>query len=191
MPQANVNYPFGFKPLKSPSGTLRVNEYGAYTIANAYSTAIPYQALVKRSGTGTDINAAADGTTASVGVFLGCKYQDTVGNFVYSKNWVASTATLNSVGATAIVADDPKQIFLARMSLAVTQADMGQFAGLVVGAADGNGVSTSSVNSADITGTADVFKLLGLYEDGLNAIGNYSLVKVMIGIHEYNAPAAS
>lgn len=192
MPQANVNYPFGLKPLKSPSGLSgRVNEYASYTIANAYNTAIPYGAVVKRSGSGNDIQAAADGTTATVGVFMGCKYQDTLGNFVYSKNWVASTATLNSVGATAIVADDPKQIFLARMSGALTAADIGQFAGMTVGAADGNGVSTTSVNSSDITGTADVFKLLGLYEDGLNAFGNYSLVKVMLGIHEYNAPAAS
>lgn len=191
MPLSNVNFPFGFKPLKSPSGVNRTNEYASYTIANAYNTAIPYQSLVQRSGTGADLIAAVDGTAAKVGVFLGCKYQDTLGNFIWSKNWLASTATLNSAGAQAIVADDPKQVFLARMSLAVTQADFGQFAGLVVGAADGNGVSTSAVNSADITGTADVFKLLELYNDGQNAIGNYSLVKVMLGIHEYNAPAAS
>jgi hypothetical protein len=36
-----------------------------------------------------------------------------------------------------------------------------------------------------------VFKILELYNDGLNAYGNYSLVKVMLGIHEYNGPAAS
>lgn len=191
MAQPNVNYPFGLIPLKNPSGTQRINSYAAYTIADAYNTAIPYGAVVKRSGSGTDIAAAADGTTATVGVFLGCEYQDTTGNFIRSKNWVASTSTLNSVGAKASVADDPKQIFLARMSGALVAADVGQFAGMTVGAADGNGRSTTSVNSSDITGTADVFKILGLYEDGQNAYGNYSLVKVMLGIHEYNAPAAS
>ena len=191
MPQSNVNFPFGLKPLKSPSGIQRVNEYASYTIANAYNTAIAYGQVVSRSGSGSDIIAGANDTVAKVGVFQGCRYQDTLGNFVYSKNWIASTATLNSVGAKAIVADDPKQVFLARMSLALVAANIGQFAGLVVGTPDGNGVSTSAVDSADITGTADVFKILELYEDGLNAFGNYSLVKVMLGIHEYNAPAAS
>jgi hypothetical protein len=191
MPQANINAPFGLKPLKSPSGIQRVNSYAAYTIANAYNTAIPYQSVVSKSGSGTDLIAGANSTAAKVGVFLGCRYQDSLGNFIFSKNWLASTATLNSVGAQAIVADDPKQIFLARMSLALVAADVGQFAGMVVGAADGNGVSTSAVDSADITGTADVFKILELYNDGQNAYGNYSLVKVMLGIHEYNAPAAS
>ncbi len=191
MSQANVNFPFGLRPLKSPSGISRVNEYASYTIANAYNTAIAYGQVVSRSGSGSDIIAAANGTTATVGVFQGCKYQDTIGNFIYSKQWLASTATLNSVGAQAIVADDPKQVFLARMSLALVAANVGQFAGLVVGTPDGNGISTSAVDSADITGTADVFKILELYNDGLNAFGNYSLVKVMLGIHEYNAPAAS
>jgi hypothetical protein len=191
MPQANVNSPFGFKPLKSPSGTVRVNSYSDYSIANAYNTAIPYQAVVSKSGTGTNIIAGADGTAAKVGVFLGCKYRDTLGNFIFSKNWLASTPTFNSEGAQAIVADDPKQVFLARMSGALTADNIGQFAGMVVGAANTVGVSTSAVNSSDITGTADVFKILELYNDGLNAYGNYSLVKVMLGIHEYNGPAAS
>jgi hypothetical protein len=191
MAQANVNFPFGLKPLKNPSGTVRINSYSDYTIANAYNTAIPYGAVVSKSGSGTDLIAGANSTAAKVGVFLGCSYQDTVGNFIWSKNWVASTATLNSVGAKASVADDPKQVFLARMSLALVAADIGQFAGMVVGAANGLGISTSAVDSADITGTADVFKILELYNDGLNAYGNYSLVKVMLGIHEYNGPAAS
>lgn len=191
MTTPNVNSPFGIKPLKSPSGTARINSYADYRIADQYNTAIPYQAVVKRSGSNNEIQASADGTTATVGSFLGCEYQDSIGNFIRSKNWLANTVTLNAAGAHAFVADDPKQIFLARMSLALVAADIGQFAGMVVGAADGNGVSTSSVNSADITGTADVFKILSLYNDGLNAFGNYSLVKVMLGIHEYNAPAAS
>lgn len=195
MAQPNVNYPFGLIPLKNPSGTQRINSYNAYTIgvnsSGTLATAIPYGAVVKKTGSGNDITAAADGTTATLGVFLGCTYQDQTGNFIRSKNWVASTATLNNAGAKADVADDPKQIFLARMSGALVAADIGQFAGMTVGAADGNGRSTTSVNSSDITGTADVFKIVGLYEDGQNAFGNYSLVKVMLGIHEYNGPAAS
>lgn len=187
----NQNFPFGFRPVRSPSGIQRINEYSNYTIANVYNTAIPYGAVVSKSGSGTDLIAGANSTAAKVGVFLGCKYQDSLGNFIWSKNWLASTATLNSVGAQASVADDPKQVFIGRMSLALVAADIGQFAGLVVGAADGNGISTSAVDSADITGVADVFKILELVNDGQNAYGNYSLVKVMLGIHEYNGPAAS
>lgn len=195
MPQSNVNFPFGLRPLKSPSGIARVNEYAAYTIgaqsSGTLASNIAYGQIVSRSGSGNDIIPAANGTTATVGVFLGCEYQDATGDFKRSKNWVASTVTLNNVGARAIVADDPKQVFLARMSLALVATNIGQFAGLVVGTPDGNGLSTSAVDSADITGTADVLKILALYDDGLNVFGNYSLVKVMLGIHEYNAPAAS
>lgn len=188
---ANPNAPFGLRALRHlTGGTIRPSDI--YTIANAYGTAIGYGQIVQKTGTGMDIAVGANDTVAKVGVFAGCWYRDVKGNTVFSPNWVASTATFQSEGAKALVFDDPQIVFLARASGAIAAADIGQFAGLVLGTVNAaTGVAASQVNSSDITGTADVFKILKLYDDGVNAYGNYALVEVLLGIHEYRAPAAS
>lgn len=192
---ANPNAPFGLRALRHlTGGTIRPSE--GYTIANAYNTAIGYGQIVQKTGTGMDIAVGANDTVAKIGVFAGCFYRDQKGNSTFSPNWVASTATFQSEGARALVFDDPQTVFLVRTAGAstpdVAATDIGQFAGLVVGTVDtGTGVSRNALDGADITGTADVFKILKLYDDGRNAYGDYALVEVLLGIHENRAPAAS
>lgn len=178
----------GFRPLRRLGGSPYNGGYGFnYKIANALAQNLGFGCLVVRTGTDKNITIGVDGVVGApaVGVFQGCKYRDVKGNIVYSPNWVSGTATFASEGAQAIVIDDPKMIFLAQASGAFAAADSGQFAGLVIGAPNSLGVSQDKINSADITGTLDNFKILGLYEDRRNAYGTGSFVEVMIAFHEY------
>lgn len=184
---ANVDKPNGFRPYRQLGGATPGRFGYDYTIANALAENIGYGNLVSRSGTGKNVINAVDGVAGAtiVGVFLGCKYRDVRGNIVYSPNWVSATATFASEGAKAVVADDPKIVFIAQMSGDFTAANSGQFGGLVIAAPDSLGVSTWEVNSADISGTLDSVKILGLANIPGNAYGTNAKVEVLIAFHEY------
>lgn len=190
---ANVNFPFGFLPKRRIDGGIVGRSGYDYTIADALAANIGYGNLVSRTGTGKNITNAIDGVGGAtiVGVFLGCKYRDTRGNIQYSPNWVSATATFGSVGATAVVVDDPKVIFEAQMSADFQAVDSGQFAGLVLASPSSLGFSTWQVNSADITGTLDSVKILGLSTKSSrngsvdNAYGTNAKVEVLLAFHEY------
>lgn len=184
----NPNAPFGLRPLRRLGGSPYNGGYGYnYKIANALAQNLGFGCLVVRTGTDKNITIGVDGVAGApaVGVFQGCKYRDLKGNIIHSPNWVSGTATFASEGAKAIVIDDPKVVFLMQMSAGFVAADSGQFAGLVIGAPNSLGISQDQANSADITGTLDNFKILGLYEDQRNAYGTNALVEVLIAFQEY------
>lgn len=184
---ANVDKPNGFRPFRRIDGG-NVGRFGYdYTIANALAANIGYGNLVSRTGTGKNVTNAIDGVGGAtvVGVFLGCKYRAADGSIVYAKNWVSGTTTFNSEGAKAVVADDPKIVFIAQMDGGFTAADSGQFAGIVIASPDNLGVSTWEVNSSDISGTLDTVKILGLANIPRNDYGTNAKVEVLIAFHEY------
>lgn len=184
---ANVDNPFGFRAIGlSSAGAVGRFGYG-YKIADALAENIGYGNLVSRSGTGKNVINAIDGVGGAtiVGVFLGCKYRDVRGNIVYAPNWVSATATFGAEGAQACVADDRDQIFICQASAGFVETNEGQFAGLVIAAPNSLGVSQWELNSADITGTLDSLKILGLHNDGRNAYGTNAKVEVKIAFHEY------
>lgn len=184
---ANVDKPFGFRPYRHLTGGTPGRFGYNYRIADSLAENIGYGNLVSRSGTGKNVINAIDGVggATSVGVFLGCKYRDVRGNIVYAPNWVSGTATFGAEGAEAIVADDPKIVFIAQMSAGFVEANSGQFAGIVIAAPDSLGQSTWEVNSADISGTLDTVKILGLVDRPKNEYGANAVVEVLIAFHEY------
>lgn len=191
---SNLNNPFGFLPKRRLDGGIVGRSGYDYTIADALAANIGYGNLVSRTGTGKNITNAVDGVSGStvVGVFLGCKYRDTRGNVQYAANWISATATFAAEGAKAIVVDDPKVIFEAQMSADFQAVDSGQFAGIVIASPNSLGFSQWQVNSADITGTLDTVKILGLSTKSSrnggtvdNAYGTNAKVEVLIAFHEY------
>lgn len=186
---ANPNAPFGLRPVRYLDGRPFNGGINEYTIANALAENIGRGSLVKPTGTGRNIALAASGTTASVGVFLGCSYRDAEGAQKYRPNWVSATATFNSEGALALVADAPDLVFEVQAdSDGFVAADVQQFAGINVGAPDANGNATTTLDGSDITGTADNLKILRLSNKprngGLsNAFGAYAIAEVLIAIH--------
>jgi hypothetical protein len=183
----NVDKPNGFRPFRRIDGGTPGRFGYDYTIADALAANIGYGNLVSRTGTGKNITNAVDGVAGAtvVGVFLGVKYRDVRGNIVYAPNWISGTSTFGAEGAKAVVVDDPKVVFIAQMSAGFVAADSGQFAGIVIAAPDNLGISTWEVNSADISGTLDSVKILGLANIPRNDYGTNAKVEVLIAFHEY------
>lgn len=105
---ANTDAPFGFKPVRKINGAW-LGETNPYPIASAYGTSIYRGDPVGALADGT-IGRAAAGSQAR-GVFWGVEYVDSTGEVKFQSYWTASTATLNSVAATAYVIDDPFVVF--------------------------------------------------------------------------------
>jgi len=186
---ANVNAPFGLRPIKRIDGRF----YGTantYPIASATAANIGRGNFVKKTGSGNYITLGTNGTAPVIGVFLGVQYRDSVGETKFRPNWVTGTVTFNSEDAKALVLDDPSLVFLIQANVTgVAAADIGQFAGITVGAPDANGNGTDVLDGADITGTADNAKILRLSDlpvagRAANAYGAYAIVEAMFGIHE-------
>lgn len=182
----NRDAPFGFRPYKKHGGgaPAPVNKY---TIADALAENIGYGNLVSRSGTNRNVINAVDGVAGAtiVGVFVGVSYRDARGKQIYSPNWASATATFGAEGATAHVMDDPDTTVITQMSAGLAAADPGQFAGLVIAAPSSLGMSTWEANSADITGTLDSLKILGLVDRSGNELGANGVVECLIAFHEY------
>lgn len=186
---ANVNAPNGFTPVRHATGG-EIRAAGGYRIENAKAINLGTGDIVVNTGTGNELGAAVNGVSgaAAVGVFAGCKYQDAKGNIVYSPNWVSGTVTKGSAGAEAFVYDDPQIVFEVQASAGFAAANPGQFAGIVATAPDAaTGRSKQALDSADISGTLDNLKILGLAPRAGNEYGNYARVEVLLAFHARNS----
>lgn len=181
---ANRNAPFGLRAYRHLTGGIV--RAAKYSMASGLAANIGYGDPVVETGTSDAAGraritkSAVDG--AQSGVFGGCFYRNSIGDVVFSKNWVSGTTTFGSEEATALVYDDPNIVFIAQMSLGLAAANIGLLADLSDSSGPNSlGVSTASVDSADLAGSA--VKILGIVERPDNALGNYAVVEVLLANH--------
>lgn len=105
---ANPDSAFGFRPVRKLGG-FYAGETNPYPIASTYGTSLYRGDPVISLADGTIGRAAAGALTR--GVFWGVRYTDTSGAVQFQDYWTASTATLGSANAEALVIDDPWVVF--------------------------------------------------------------------------------
>ena len=186
-----VNAPFGLKINRLNYGpyTGQMNEY---PIASGYNTAMFTQDPVISLADGT-IGRGTAGNPIR-GIFVGCKYTDTLGVFRFSPFWPASTTVATGTTPVALVADDPNLI------LDVQETDGSNGAGTPLALADRNlninfvigtgstvtGLSGASINNTTEATTATLnLKILGLTPVSGNAVGNFANWLCSINAHEF------
>jgi hypothetical protein len=180
---ANVDSPSGLKPVRHyGGGVIRPNEY---TIADGYNTNLFTGDPVILVGAGKTIAIGTAGGNI-VGVFAGCSYTKASGEHVFSRYWPASTDTLGSSEATALVWDDPKILFKVQVvtdGTGITAAMVGQLADLV----SGTGSTQTGQSAWELTapaGSETQVRIMGLHSHPSNAYGEHADVDVLIGEHE-------
>lgn len=109
-----TNTPQGLQPRVYQNGANWSGQLNQYPIASGYATNLFSGDPITLLSNGT-IGIGVAGS-AIVGVFMGCFYQDSTGNWQYSQYWTANTATWNpggsgNVNAQAFVVDDPNVLF--------------------------------------------------------------------------------
>lgn len=180
---ANRDTPMGLRPAYHLTGGVMRTQ--RYKIASGEAVGIWRGDLVEQEATSRRITASAAATEEPfIGVFWGCRYRDTIGNYVYSKQWLAATATLGSEDAVAYVYDDPFIVFEIQCDGAFALTDIGQQADIVYAAGSTNtGNSAVELLSSDI-GTGDNLHIVDLVERvGNDELTNNANVYVLINEH--------
>lgn len=186
---ANVNKPFGLRPLGNLSATGAQKQYG-YLIASGYSTAI-YQGDLVVVYDGYIIKYDAATHAAPTGVFNGCQYNDpTRTDKPTWKNYYPGSVTPNIGSIVTEVLDDPNQLFVVQADGSVTQANIGKNADPTASTTGStySGISNGSLGSSSIAKTAALtFKIVGIYDTPTNAFGSYAQVVVKLNQHQYGS----
>ena len=184
---ANVNKPFGLRPLGNLSGTGSQKQYG-YAIADNQAGAIFQGDLVTlKDGYILQFNPAAH--TAAVGVFNGCNYIDpTTGKPTWS-NYYPGSVNITQGKIIAEVLDDPSQMFLIQNDGDSAATDYGLNADIVIGTGSTTtGVSANVLDTSSIATTAALnLKIIGLWDVPNNAVGTNAVVVVKINEHLYGS----
>lgn len=177
---SSTSTPYGFIPIRHPSGQNRARPY---TIATTYATAIGKGDAVILNTDGTlNIGTA---TNDIIGIFDGVEYIDANGVPTKSPNWPAA-----GVG-TSIVAwvwDDPSTEFRVQADGAIALTAVGAQADMVAGTVNTTtGLSAQVLNSTiEAGGAQGQFTILELFPAVNNAWGDtYTEVIVKIAQHQY------
>ena len=188
---ANVNNPFGLRPLGNLSATGGQKQYG-YVIDDNQSGAIYQGDLVTLIG-GYLVKFAPNSHNTSIGVFNGCFYNDPTTQKPTWKNYYPGSINITTGTIVAEVLDDPNQLYIIQASASLAQTDMGNNAD-VSGSTGStvNGISYMVLDTATKATTAALnLKMVGIYDVPSNTFGSYVQVVVKINEHRYGSPGVA
>jgi hypothetical protein len=187
---ANVNKPFGLRPMGNLSATGAQKQY-AYQIADNQSGAIYLGDLVTQYD-GYIVKFVAASHATALGVFNGCSYIDpTTGKAVW-RNYYPGSVDITTGIIQADVIDDPNQLFLIQStsSTAIDQTKIGFNAPISTSTTGSTttGLSNMTIDSANVAKTSTLaLKVVGLYNQSGNDFGAYEILVVKINTHQYGS----
>lgn len=160
---ANQDAPFGFRPVKTKSGTA-VGHPTEYVIASGYATNM-FKGDAVLLDTSGQVNIGVAGT-AIAGIFAGCRYTAADGSVVFKNYWPASTVATDAV---ALVHDDPGLILEVQSDGTMTAADIGQFVNIDTSQAGSTANGQSRQQTSASGGAETNFRVVGMYGVGSNS----------------------
>jgi len=202
---ANTDSSYGLRPISRQGSSPSSNGMTEYRIASDNSNPIFHGMAVIPLAAGVidDLQAAAGGNVAIVGVFGGCEYvSSTTGETVWSNYWPGSGAD-SSYPVKAFVYDDPNQLFQVATSNVVaaanTEAEVRAAVFANIAFATGNSGSTTtglSSATADLNTIATTntlaLRVMGVVDDPANSDFTAAGIPLIVRINNhFNAPTGS
>lgn len=184
---ANVNKPFGLRPLGNLSATGAQKQYG-YLIADNQAGAI-FQGDLVTIDNGYLVKFNNTDHTVAVGVFNGCNYIDPTTGKPTWKNYYPGSVNITAGQIVADVIDDPSQLFIIQNAGTPTQANIGTNADIT---ASTTGSTTTGLSNMTMSGTftesaSANLKAVGLWNVPGNEMGQYAVLVVKINEHMYGS----
>jgi hypothetical protein len=184
---ANVNKPFGLRPLGNLSATGAQKQYG-YLIADNQTGAI-FQGDLVTIDNGFLVKFNNTNHTVAVGVFNGCNYIDPSSGKPTWKNYYPGSVNITAGEIVADVIDDPNQLFIIQNAGTPAQVNLGTNADIT---ASTTGSTTTGVSNMTMSGTftenaAANLKAVGLWNVPGNEMGEYAVLVVKINEHMYGS----
>lgn len=131
-------YPFGMVPVENLSAGYNTQGFETLNIADGYTTAIYFGDVVKKVTGGTIEKDVGTTSLTPIGVFVGCRYINSIGYAVDSQYWPGVTTGYT---VYAKVVTDPDAVFAIQADGALT--DGGSNTGSEV-----NGLNAAIVQTA-------------------------------------------
>ena len=184
---ANVNKPFGLRPIGNLSATGAQKQYG-YLIGDNQAGAI-FQGDLVVVYDGYIIKYDASTHAAPTGVFNGCNYTDPTSGKPTWSNYYPGSVNITSGVITADVLDDPNQLFMIQAAGTPTQADIGKNADPTASTTGSTitGVSNGTLSSTIAKTAALTMKIVGLSNTPSNEMGQYAVLIVKLNQHQYGS----
>jgi len=177
-----IDAPYGVKPVNLIGGQVFAGSTRNLPISYNYGTAIYYGDLVTLGTTGSTAGFVIPSSTSTslvskgtVGVFLGCYYTNpTTKNRQYAQYYPGNVAAGD---ITAIVADDPDQVFKMAAVAGASTTTISSFPSAMVGlnavlntpvgsTTSGNsGAGLVAANTTTAVGSGGAFRILNLVPD--------------------------
>jgi len=177
-----IDAPYGVKPVNLIGGQVFAGSTRNLPISYNYGTAIYYGDLVTLGTTGSNAGFVIPSSTSTslvskgtVGVFLGCYYTNpTTKNRQYAQYYPGNVAAGD---ITAIVADDPDQVFKMAAVAGASTTTISSFPSAMVGlnavlntpvgsTTSGNsGAGLVAANTTTAVGSGGAFRILNLVPD--------------------------
>ena len=182
---ANVDAPFGFRPVRTLGGQPYSGGRTEYAIASAYNTNIFTGDLVELHTDGT-ITVGAAAQTNIVGVFDGCYYVNSDGEPKWSKYWPASTTATD---IAAFVIDDPDMLYEVQedSSDVTVAAGVGSNADMVAthSGSTSIGRSKQELDSSSVATTAAQLRIISKSTDPDNSDATAANCNWIVRINEH------
>lgn len=135
---ASSAYPYGMVPTENLAAGYNTQGFETLNIADGYSTPIYFGDVVKKVTGGTIEKDVGTTSLTPIGVFVGCRYINSIGYAVDSQYWPAVTTGYT---VYAKVVTDPNGVFAIQANAALT--DGGSNTGSEV-----NGLNAAIVQTA-------------------------------------------
>jgi hypothetical protein len=177
-----IDAPYGVKPVNLIGGQVFAGSTRNLPIAYNYGTAIYYGDLVTLGTTGSTAGYVVPSATSTslvskgtVGVFLGCYYTNPTTKQRQFAQYYPGSVTAGDI--TAIVADDPDQVFKMAAVAAASTTTISSFPSAMVGlnavlntpvgsTTSGNsGAGLVAANTTTAVGSGGAFRILNLVPD--------------------------
>lgn len=186
---ANVDAPFGFRPVQKVGGGVSNQGQTEYAIANGESSAIFQGDPVLLANTGSVQVASSAGDTI-VGIFNGCFYTDPTTQKPTFSNYYPGNVAASDIVANII--DDPNQLFEVQANGTITAANVGENAETSYTAGSTkSGISKAEVNTF-ASNASSTWIIVGLSKDPDNddtSAANGNLI-VKPNLHYYTGGKA-
>jgi hypothetical protein len=182
---ATTAAPYGLKPVKRLDGAPYAGATTEFLVDPTGNAANIYNGTIVYLSGGyvtpaTDAGSAADPLVSVAGVFVGCEYENDMGQIVHSQYYPA-----NAVNAKAKVVTDPQVLFQAQSSGSIAATEVGIEVGLDGATQTGStftGNSTNSVGAANDAGASlTVVEIVSTAGDAYTDV----LVKINSGVHKF------
>ena len=173
---ANVDAPFGFRPVGKVGSGVNNGGTTLYTIGDNYNTSI-FKGDHVMQASGLVISGTAGGDN-NLGVFNGCFYIDptsakpTWSNYYPADtNVTASGSISGSTNVDAYIYDDPYTLFEAQCDGTIAKTDIGKNTDTILGTSSTvNGLSKTEIDSGSEATTAGLqVRIVGISKDPDNS----------------------